>query len=221
MGGDLVEEHQRAEPLIAPTNWACASARPISSAFCSPVEAVPAGMSFGPWRTRRSEACGPTRVRPAARSRCEPSRKVPVAVLGIDGRMGAPRAVDLALEAKVAKGKGEASSRVARISAAKALDGFAAGGRDRDRELRGLALDGVEPEACRRGRRGRGCGSAARSSAFTRAPCSDEPRAPAGRESAADRRRAAEERVEVGGEPDEPQVFGEGHWRRRAAPSMR
>ena len=46
---------------------------PTSSAFCSPVEQSSAGIAFGRWRTRRSERCGPSSVRPAARSRSRPS----------------------------------------------------------------------------------------------------------------------------------------------------
>ena len=69
------------------TRSACASTRPISSAFCSPVEHTLAGISLGPCPTTRSERCGPSSVRPAARSRSRPARqRLQVVVLDVDRR---------------------------------------------------------------------------------------------------------------------------------------
>ena len=47
-------------PLISATSSACARIRPISSAFCSPVEESAAGMSFSAKMTSRSLRCGPS-----------------------------------------------------------------------------------------------------------------------------------------------------------------
>ena len=85
------------------------------------------GRRRGRGRGRRAgwRGSGPPRRRPAARRQARRSR---------------PRAP------ASAKGKGEASSRVARIRRGEALHGLAPRGRDRDREFRHLALDRVEPE---------------------------------------------------------------------------
>ena len=73
MGGDLVEQQDRAAPARSATRSARARIRPISSAFCSPVEQSDAGWSLPRWVTMRSVRCGPARVRPAAASRDRPS----------------------------------------------------------------------------------------------------------------------------------------------------
>ena len=56
-------------PVSDATSRAWARTRPMRSAFCSPVEQLSAAICFGPWRTSRSERCGPKSVRPAAASR--------------------------------------------------------------------------------------------------------------------------------------------------------
>ena len=110
-----------AMPLICATRCACAITSPMSSAFCSPVEARAASMPFGPWRTRRSEVWGPVSVRPAARSRWRVSRRLlrilssasSAAVLRDRARPSRPT------RASSANGKGDLSSRRATMSAAR------------------------------------------------------------------------------------------------------
>ena len=74
-------------PRRAAESSAWAKTRLTSSAFCSPVEQILAGMSLGPWVEGEIAAMGPDRVRPAARSRSAIARQVArVLIFDIDRR---------------------------------------------------------------------------------------------------------------------------------------
>ena len=104
------------------------SIRPTSSAFCSPVEQSSAGMSFGRWRTSRSERCGPSSVRPAARSRSRPaasaarsSSSTSTAGRAADGLFGSPGERDARLrERAVVRQPGRSSPSAAATSSLRA-----------------------------------------------------------------------------------------------------
>ena len=195
------------------TRRAWARTRPISRAFCSPVEAIPAGMSFGPWRTRRSEACGPTRVRPAARSRARsragsrgsgPPRRPPA---GVATRASISPSIAIA-----ANGNGDASSRVARIRLARRCTVSRRAAETAIAEFRHLALQGVEPERVVGALLEHPVARAQRPLERVD-PCAvlriDREHQPV-EEAAPVAGRAAEQRVEVGRQPDDAQVLGEG-----------
>ena len=148
MGRHLVEQQERRRPVMLLTSRAWASTSRISSAFCSPVEPSAAGMSLVRARPARSVRCGPSSVRPAAGvAGAVVAQDRAVAVLD-HRRRGGPSSIssiqpDSAIAAD-GKGRGVVP-RAARIAARQAADGLGARGGDRDRELRRLALDGVEP----------------------------------------------------------------------------
>ena len=133
-------------PDMSATRRACASTSPTRSAFCSPVEALAAGASFGPWRTARSPTCGPIRVRPAAASRSAIAEKHrAIAVLRFERRAVRSERLDLAFERKPRPGKGRgvvAPGGDQRLEPVHALEPR---GGDGDAELGRLPLDRVEP----------------------------------------------------------------------------
>ena len=131
------------------TRSAWARTRPISSAFCSPVEHTLAGISLGPCADDRGRSgAGPRSVRPAARSRSRPAReRRDVVVLDVDGRPCAARsASSVPTRASSAQGKSAAGARVApRADRGRELgDGRGARGGDRNAGLGHDALEALE-----------------------------------------------------------------------------
>ena len=132
-------------PEISAVSRACETTSPISSAFCSPVEQSSAGMSLAEWRTSRSARCGPSRVRPAARSRLRPDASAARSVSSTSTAGRSPTCCSTAPSSAIeARGNGPSSGSLA-IIADKQPHELAARRGDRHAGFGHLRLDGVEP----------------------------------------------------------------------------
>ena len=204
-------------PLMLATSWAWASTRPMSSAFCSPVEAVLAGNVL---RAVAHEQVGGLRPDEGAPGGAVAGAVVAqdgaVAVLGIDGGKASPRALSISPSRPiVAKGKGESSVAGFEDQGGQPLHRLAAGGGDRDGEFRHLALQGIEPETVVGVLLEHPVARAQRPlqrvhpRAVLRIDREHEPVEKAAPVAGG----AAKQRVEIGGQPDDAQVLGEGRGR--------
>ena len=76
MGRDLVEQNEGRDARHAANELRVGQDEADQKRLLLARGGEIAGMSFGPWRTSMSVACGPTSVRPAARSRERSSRRI-------------------------------------------------------------------------------------------------------------------------------------------------
>ena len=176
-----------------------------------------AGTSLGPWRTTRSLVCGPIRVRPAARSRLRPLRSARrIAVLRLDGAARPPRGRRGRLPGG-SRPRGRAARRPgSRRSAGRGVRRSPGGRGPRRRPSSATSRSTASSQRSSSGRSSsrRLRERRARSIAETRAPCAgidrqheavEEPAPVAGG--------AAEQPVEVRGQPDHPEELAERHRR--------
>ena len=103
-------------------------------------------MPFGPYSTSRSVRCGPSVVRPAAASRARfVAQHRAIAVLHFGRGLLHQGVLDPAVERDAGPRKRRGRIAIARKRGGEPPHRFGARRRDRDRDLRGLMLDRVEP----------------------------------------------------------------------------
>ena len=191
--------------VISATSPACASTSPISSAFCSPVEAWLAAMPFGPYSTSRSVRCGPSVVRPAAASRARfVAQHRAVAILHLGRGQLHQGVLDPSVERDAGPGKRRSADRdCAAARQRAAAPSRRAPPRPRSRPRRSRARSRRASA-----RRGFGCSSSRlrerkrRSSALTRLECVP---------STASTRRSRKRRRSDAGPPNRPSIAGVSH----------
>ena len=134
-------------PLMPATSSACARMSPISSAFCSPVEESAAGMSFSAKTMSRSLRCGPSSVRPAARSAARPALEHAARYQSSASAALRPAIALSKSPASASRPAGKADARRCRrrCGRPKQRRRLGAGERHRDGVLGKLRLDRIEP----------------------------------------------------------------------------